>query len=177
LYYAHSDPLSQSKMRLSRPDPIEATSDLPTGMPVPSGPQPRIPPSQGSEWEPLQTGLPPVRWSRVLGFRATQPERRVAWDDAATRRSSAARCWTWSKPAGRSLRVAQALGISDQSIYTWRRQDRIDRGLEWDVGGRMAMCQLELPMALLKMMRRCAPRPWLTARRWGCRWARQPHRV
>jgi hypothetical protein len=22
------------------------------------------------------------------------------------------------------------LGISDQSIYTWRRQDRIDRGLE-----------------------------------------------
>jgi transposase-like protein len=26
--------------------------------------------------------------------------------------------------------VAQALGISDQSIYTWRRQDRIDRGLE-----------------------------------------------
>jgi transposase InsO family protein len=27
-------------------------------------------------------------------------------------------------------RVAQALGISDQSIYTWRRQDRIDRGVE-----------------------------------------------
>ena len=26
--------------------------------------------------------------------------------------------------------VAKALGISDQSIYTWRRQDRIDRGLE-----------------------------------------------
>jgi transposase-like protein len=24
--------------------------------------------------------------------------------------------------------VAQALGISTQSIYTWRRQDRIDRG-------------------------------------------------
>jgi transposase len=33
--------------------------------------------------------------------------------------------------AGRSVaEVAQALGISDQSIYTWRRQDRIDRGLE-----------------------------------------------
>jgi len=25
--------------------------------------------------------------------------------------------------------VAKAPGISDQSIYTWRRQDRIDRGL------------------------------------------------
>ena len=26
--------------------------------------------------------------------------------------------------------VAKALGISDQTIYTWRRQDRIDKGLE-----------------------------------------------
>jgi transposase len=26
--------------------------------------------------------------------------------------------------------IAQALGISEQSVYTWRRQDRIDRGLE-----------------------------------------------
>ena len=33
--------------------------------------------------------------------------------------------------AGRPVaEVAAALGISDQSIYTWRRQDRIDRGLE-----------------------------------------------
>jgi transposase-like protein len=33
--------------------------------------------------------------------------------------------------AGRPIaEVAQALGISDQSIYTWRRQDRIDRGRE-----------------------------------------------
>jgi transposase-like protein len=33
--------------------------------------------------------------------------------------------------AGRPIaEVAQALGISDQSIYTWRRQDRTDRGLE-----------------------------------------------
>jgi transposase len=32
--------------------------------------------------------------------------------------------------AGRPIaEVAQALGISGQSIYTWRRQDRIDRGL------------------------------------------------
>ncbi|MEX5718366.1 transposase [Geodermatophilus maliterrae] len=26
--------------------------------------------------------------------------------------------------------VVKALGISDQTIYTWRRQDRIDKGLE-----------------------------------------------
>ena len=33
--------------------------------------------------------------------------------------------------AGRPIaEVAQVLGISDQSIYSWRRQDRIDRGLE-----------------------------------------------
>jgi transposase-like protein len=33
--------------------------------------------------------------------------------------------------AGRPIaEVAKALGISDQSIYSWRRQDRIDRGLE-----------------------------------------------
>ena len=32
--------------------------------------------------------------------------------------------------AGRPIaEVAKALGISGQSIYTWRRQDRIDRGL------------------------------------------------
>jgi transposase-like protein len=32
--------------------------------------------------------------------------------------------------AGRSVAdVARDLGISDQSIYTWRRQDHIDRGL------------------------------------------------
>ena len=33
--------------------------------------------------------------------------------------------------AGRRIaEVADDLGISDQTIYTWRRQDRIDRGLE-----------------------------------------------
>jgi len=33
--------------------------------------------------------------------------------------------------AGRKIaEVAEDLGISDQTIYTWRRQERIDRGLE-----------------------------------------------
>jgi hypothetical protein len=56
-------------------------------------------------------------------------DRSTAWGDAATRRSSAARSWTWSRPAGRSLRSPKRLGISAQSVYTWRRQDRIDKGL------------------------------------------------
>ena len=33
--------------------------------------------------------------------------------------------------AGRKVAdVARELGISDQTIYSWRRQDRIDKGLE-----------------------------------------------
>lgn len=33
--------------------------------------------------------------------------------------------------AGRPVaEIAQDLGISDQTIYNWRRQDRIDRGVE-----------------------------------------------
>ena len=33
--------------------------------------------------------------------------------------------------AGRKVaQVADDLGISAQTIYTWRRQDRIDRGIE-----------------------------------------------
>jgi transposase-like protein len=33
--------------------------------------------------------------------------------------------------AGRKVaQVADDLGISEQTIYTWRRQDRVDRGLE-----------------------------------------------
>jgi len=37
--------------------------------------------------------------------------------------------------AGRPvIDVARDLGISAQSIYTWRRQDRIDKGLEPGLG-------------------------------------------
>ena len=33
--------------------------------------------------------------------------------------------------AGRRVEdIARDLGISDQTVYNWRRQDRIDRGLE-----------------------------------------------
>jgi hypothetical protein len=59
---------------------------------------PGLPPSS------VECGLQPVRWSCVIGFHTTQPERRVAWDGAATRWSFAARCCTWSRSEGRSPR-------------------------------------------------------------------------
>ena len=45
------------------------------------------------------------------------------------RRSSVGGCWSWSRRAAGSPRSLQDLGISDQTIYSWRRQDRFDRGL------------------------------------------------
>jgi transposase len=62
--------------------------------------------------------------------------------------------------AGRPIaEVAKALGISAQSIYTWRRQDRIDRGLlpglssqEHDelVVARRRIAQLETELAVTR---------------------------
>ncbi len=41
--------------------------------------------------------------------------------------------------AGRKVcDVARDLGISDQTVYNWRRQDRVDRGVE--DGVKMAQC-------------------------------------
>lgn len=53
----------------------------------------------------------------------------MAWDDAGTPefRRKVLDLIEAGKPIAE---VAKALGISDQSISTWRRQDRIDRGLE-----------------------------------------------
>ena len=62
--------------------------------------------------------------------------------------------------AGRPIaEVAEALGISAQSIYTWRRQDRIDKGLlpglssqEQDelVAARRRITQLETELAVTR---------------------------
>jgi transposase len=62
--------------------------------------------------------------------------------------------------AGRPIaEIAQALGISAQSIYTWRRQDRIDKGLlpglsshEHDelVAARRRIAQLETELAVTR---------------------------
>ena len=62
--------------------------------------------------------------------------------------------------AGRPIaEVAKALGISAQSIYTWRRQDRIDRGLlpglsspekEELAAARRRIAQLETELAVTR---------------------------
>jgi transposase-like protein len=53
--------------------------------------------------------------------------------------------------AGRPIaEIAKALGISAQSIYTWRRQDRIDNGLRVSV-------------MLLQAGTRCSHRPRQTS--------------
>ena len=59
--------------------------------------------------------------------------------------------------AGRPIaEVAKALGISDQSIYTWRRQDRIDRGLEPGLtsGEKAELVAAKRRIAELEAMRR-----------------------
>ena len=73
--------------------------------------------------------------------------------------------------AGRPIaEVAKALGISAQSIYTWRRQDRIDKGLlpglssqEQDelVAARRRITQLEIELAVTRraaeLLKQAAP--------------------
>jgi hypothetical protein len=74
-------------------------------------------------------GLPGFSGGELLDSCATRPGRRVAW----TARVSAGVPTQGLDlvEAGRSVAdVARDLEISHQSIYTWRRQDRIDRGLE-----------------------------------------------
>ena len=78
---------------------------------------------------PRSIGLPPVQWSRVVGFRAAQP---IGAQHGETGYPPEFRLKVLDLvEAGRPIaEVAETLGISDQSIYSWRRQDRIDRGLE-----------------------------------------------
>jgi transposase len=65
----------------------------------------------------------------LLNSCATRPGRRVAWTARVSARVSTQGLDLVE--AGRSVAdVARDLEISHQSIYTWRRQDRIDRGLE-----------------------------------------------
>ena len=60
------------------------------------------------------------------------------------RPSSAARSSIWSLPGGRCPSVAEDLGVSAQTIYSWRRQDAIDRG---DASGLTSSEQAELKAA------------------------------
>jgi transposase len=61
--------------------------------------------------------------------------------------------------AGRPIaEVAKALGISAQSVYTWRRQDRVDKGLtpglnspeEELTAARRRIAQLETELAVTR---------------------------
>ena len=66
----------------------------------------------------------------LLDSEASRVPGRAAWGGVDIRRSSAARCLDLVESGRPVADVAKALGISDQTIYTWRRQDRIDKGLE-----------------------------------------------
>jgi transposase len=69
--------------------------------------------------------------------------------------------------AGRPIaEVAQALGISTQSISTWRRQDRTDRGLEPGlsstekielVAAKHRIAELETELRAMELVREVVP--------------------
>lgn len=52
--------------------------------------------------------------------------RRTEWEQGITRQSSAAESSSWWESGRKVAEVAADLRISDQTIYTWRRQDRMD---------------------------------------------------
>jgi transposase-like protein len=58
------------------------------------------------------------------------PTRRTAWDEPATQRSFDEGFFDLLAAGLGVGDVARDLGISDQTVYDWRRQARIDRGLE-----------------------------------------------
>ena len=63
----------------------------------------------------------------IVESRARRPRRSSC--RGVIRLSSAARFWTESQRGGPVAEVAQQLGVSGQTIYNWRRQDLVDRGL------------------------------------------------
>lgn len=66
---------------------------------------------------------------RRLSFWTLMPDTRMfRWDDRAIRPSSGARSSTYSPRTVAS--IAHDLDVSEQTIYNWRRQDRIDRGVQ-----------------------------------------------
>ncbi len=77
----------------------------------------------------MGTGLSPARRSRVVGFAVPPEARSPSWGDAVTRLQFRRKVLDLIE-AGRSVaQVARDLEISEATIYTWRRQDRTDRGL------------------------------------------------
>ena len=67
---------------------------------------------------------------RRLDFWILVPDtRRPSWEDRGTRRSFRRKVLDLVEEGRTVAQVAHDLDISEQSIYTWRRQDRIDKRL------------------------------------------------
>jgi hypothetical protein len=82
--------------------------------------------------EVTSISAPWISWSWIIGIHhAAVPPRhwRTAWEDAVTPRSFVNGFWTSSRPDGAPRTSPATWGISDQTVYSWRRQDRVDRGL------------------------------------------------
>ena len=80
-------------------------------------------------WSALPLGLPCLSSSRDAGLSCCRPDRRQPWEDGRTRPSSAVACSTCTPRAAGSPTSRGDLGISEQTVYDWRQQERIDRGL------------------------------------------------
>ena len=74
-------------------------------------------------------GLPRVPWSRDTGLSCCRTDRRQPWADGRTRPSPVVACSTCTARAGKVVDLSRDLGVSDQTIYAWRYQERIDQGL------------------------------------------------
>ncbi len=84
-------------------------------------------PAEGRALKPV-SGV--SRVLRRLGFWILVPDtRRFRWDDRAIRPSFAARFSICSQRA-EAWPASRMTSMSATTIYNWRRQDRIDRGLQ-----------------------------------------------
>ena len=72
---------------------------------------------------------PTFRRVRLLETVALEPPEEGMWDGVDTQRSSGARCLDLVASGRAVAEVATVLGVSSETIYTWHRQDRMDKGL------------------------------------------------
>lgn len=74
--------------------------------------------------------MPRVLRRPPTGFRCHDRNRRATWHEGGTRWSFGNRVVALVEGGRKVAEVAAELGVSEQTIYTWRRQARIDAGLE-----------------------------------------------
>ena len=73
---------------------------------------------------------PYFRGVAFLDWRCDRPEEGGSSCRIDILPSSVAGCWICLLLAGHFASLSKDLGVSDQTIYNWRRQDLIDRGLK-----------------------------------------------